>query len=95
MGKYSHFCPPAFLVPTSFGRRSKTSFPSRTIRNDPRTRNEIGMTGTRTGSAGGCPSFGLPSPPFGPPSPNTVGRSGCVPVVPSNEDLVSFRLVLK
>ncbi len=65
------------------------------IRNDPRTRNEIRTTGTRTGRARGHPSFGLPSQPFGAPSPNTVGRSDCIPVVPSNEDLVSFLLVRK
>ena len=94
-GKYSHFCPPAFLVPTLFGHRSKISYCSRMIRNDPRTRNEIRTTGTRTGRARGHPSFDLPSQPFGAPSPNTEGRSDCVPVVPSNEDLVSFRLVLK
>ena len=95
MGKYSHFCPPAFLVPTLFGHRSKISYCSRMIRNDPRTRNEIRTTGTRTGRARGHPSFDLPSQPFGAPSPNTVGRSDCVPVVPSNEDLVSFLLVRK
>ena len=94
-GKHSHFCPPASPVPTPFGRRSDTSFPSGTIRNDPRTRNEVRTTGTRTGLAGALPSFGHPSPPFGPPPPNSVGRSDCVPVVPSNEDLVSFPLVLK
>ena len=95
LGKYSHFCPPAFLVPTSFGRHSKKSFPSQTTQNDLKTRNETQTTGTRTERAGGQASFGISSQLFGPPSPNTVGRSDCVPVVPSNEDLVSFLLVRK
>ena len=40
-------------------------------------------------------SFDPPFSPFGLPLPKSVGRFSLVPVIPWNDDLVSFRLVLK
>ena len=94
-GKSAHFCPTPSLVPASFGGHSKFFFPSRMTPNDPRMRNEVWMTGTKKGMTWCLGSFDPPSTPFGPPLTNTEGRSGLVPVIPSNEDHVSFRLILK
>ena len=40
-------------------------------------------------------SFDPPFSPFGLPLPKSVGRFSLVPVIPWNDDLVSFHLVLK
>lgn len=88
-GKSSHFCPPALLVPTSFGGHSKISFSSGTTLNDPRTRNAVRMTGTKNRTALDFGSFDHRSPSFGPPSLNSEGRSGYVSVIPTA--FLSFR----
>ena len=49
LGKPAHFCPTPSLVPTSFGGHSDHPFPSRMSPNDPRTRKEVRMTGTKKG----------------------------------------------
>ena len=95
MGKSAHFFPTPLLVLTSFGGHSKSSSLSRMIQNDPRTRNDVRMTGMKFGRTGHPESFDPPLSPFGPHSAKTKGRSSLIPVIPSNEDLHSFLLVWK
>ena len=53
------------------------------------------MTGMKKGMTVNPRSFDPPFSPFGLPLPKSVGRFSLVPVIPWNDDLVSFRLVLK
>ena len=94
-GKSPDFFPTPLLVRTSFGGHSKSSFLSGMTQNDLWTRNVVRMTGMKKGMTVNPRPFDPPSSPFDPPLPKSAGRSSLVPVIPRNEDLVSFRIILK
>ena len=94
-GKSPDFFPTPLLVLTSFGGHSKSSCLFGMTQKDPRTRKVVRTTGMKKGMTVNPRPFDPPSSPFDPPLPKSAGRSSLVPVIPRNEDLVSFRIILK